>query len=706
MSLLAPWFLAGLVAIGVPIAIHLINRERKTVVPFPSLMFLQRVPYRSIRRQKLRHILLFALRVAALVLFISAFARPFFSRPVTAVATGGAREVVILVDRSYSMGYAGRWRAAQDSAKAVIGRLGAADRATVVSFANDASALTEPTSDKLELTRAIERTTVGSEGTRFATALKLAGDILGASELPTREVALVSDFQRRGWSARTELRLPPGVTITTHDVGVGAASDLAVATVTTDRDADEPNAPVTVVARLTNTGAAAKTVTASLELAGRPAGSASVSVPASGAAQVRFPAVVVPSGVTRGVVRIPGDELAANDAFYFTLAPDEAISVLVVEPLRARANEALYVRRALEIGDQPRFRVDIKRVDSLTPRDFAGRSLIVVDEVAPPGADLGVALRAELRGGAGVLFVPGDVASDRIPREWNDVLRTGIGEVLDRTPLGGARIARVNYSSPIFEAFAAPGSGDFASAHVFRHRQLRVAGDSGVLAWFDDGSPALVERSVGRGRMTIWPSTLDDFWTDLPTQPVFLPFIRQLARHTGRYSDPRSWFTAGEILDLTRHAELTAQFAARSSAAAEGSGQAGGGGSRSMSGLSLYGPAGKRVRFSDSVRATPLVDRGFHELRGTETAEGAGRFIAVNVDLAESDLAHMDAEELATAALANSGGGVGGSGGLDATAAERERNQRVWWYLLIATFLVLAAETLLSNRLSGTVTAQ
>jgi len=61
---------------------------------------------------------------------------------------------------------------------------------------------------------------------------------------------------------------------------------------------------------------------------------------------------------------------------------------------------------------------------------------------------------------------------------------------------------------------------------------------------------------------------------------------------------------------------------------------------------------------------------------------------------------------LATAALANSGGGVGGSGGLDATAAERERNQRVWWYLLIATFLVLAAETLLSNRLSGTVTAQ
>jgi hypothetical protein len=131
VSLLAPWFLAGLVAIGVPIAVHLINRERKTVVPFPSLMFLQRVPYRSVRRQKLRHLLLFALRCLALILFVAAFARPFFART-PAVAVAGAREVVILLDRSYSMGYAGRWKAAQDSARAVVRGIGPRDRATHV----------------------------------------------------------------------------------------------------------------------------------------------------------------------------------------------------------------------------------------------------------------------------------------------------------------------------------------------------------------------------------------------------------------------------------------------------------------------------------------------------------------------------------------------------------------------------------------------
>ena len=695
MSLLAPWFLAGLVAIGVPIAIHLINRERKTVVPFPSLMFLQRVPYRSVRRQKLRHLLLFALRCLALFLFVAAFARPFFAKPPAVNFAGGARERVILIDRSYSMGYGTRFKAAQDSARAAVAALtGPNDRATIVSFAADAAALTEPSADRANIERAIARLTLSSEGTRYGPALKLAGDILGASQLPNREVVIISDFQRRGWSSQSEIRLPAAVTVTAMDVSTRDVADAAVMAVTTDRASADAGAPVTVTARLTNTGPTARTVEATLELAGRASGSSRVTIPATGSAQARFAAVVVPGGVTRGVVKIGADALAANDAFYFTLAPDEAVNVLVVVPVGARANQGLYLRRALEIGDHPRFKVDVKRIDSITPRDFAAKGLVILDEVAPPGGELGVALRSELRAGVGILFAPGDVAADRIPKEWTPLLRLTVGELSNRAASGGARLARVSYASPVFEAFAATGSGDFAAAHIFQHRSLRVAGDSGVLAWFDDGTPALVERQAGRGRIIVWPSSLDDYWTDLPTQPVFLPFIRQVARHTGRYSDSRPFFTAGDVLDLTRHGELTTGLVVQARADADAS----------AAGLTLVAPSGKRTRFTDSLQAAPLLERGFHELRAQNTAEGGGRAIAVNVDLAESDLAHLEPRELIAAATATSAPGVGGMGGISATSAERERAQRVWWYLLIGAFIVLAAETLLSNRLSKTVT--
>src|SRR5947207_11658553 len=147
MNFLAPAFLAGLAAISIPVIIHLINRERKTVVEFPSLMFLQRIPYKSVRRQKLRHILLLVLRCAAVALLVAAFARPFFARRQALAATTGAREVVVLLDRSASMGYGGRWARAQDAARKAATGLGATDRATLVLFANDAAVASEPTAN-------------------------------------------------------------------------------------------------------------------------------------------------------------------------------------------------------------------------------------------------------------------------------------------------------------------------------------------------------------------------------------------------------------------------------------------------------------------------------------------------------------------------------------------------------------------------------
>jgi hypothetical protein len=42
--LFAPLVLIGLGALALPVLIHLIQRERKRVVEFPSLMFLRRIP--------------------------------------------------------------------------------------------------------------------------------------------------------------------------------------------------------------------------------------------------------------------------------------------------------------------------------------------------------------------------------------------------------------------------------------------------------------------------------------------------------------------------------------------------------------------------------------------------------------------------------------------------------------------------------------
>src|SRR5437016_811152 len=153
MAFLAPAFFIGLLAIGLPIVIHLIQRERKEVVHFPSLMFLRRIPYQSVQRRRIHNWLLLLLRAAAMALVVAAFARPFFRQdPVNAAAaSAGAREVVILLDRSASMGYGDRWEKARDEARKVVRGLGAADRATLVLFGTTTEETVRGTSDRGQL---------------------------------------------------------------------------------------------------------------------------------------------------------------------------------------------------------------------------------------------------------------------------------------------------------------------------------------------------------------------------------------------------------------------------------------------------------------------------------------------------------------------------------------------------------------------------
>src|SRR5436853_6889036 len=113
MSLLNPFFLLGLAALGIPILVHLVRRTKATRVEFPSLMFVRRIPQRTIRRKRLHNRLLFLMRALAILLLILAFTRPYFSGK-DAQAGNGNRASVVLLDTSFSMRYGKRF----DQAKA------------------------------------------------------------------------------------------------------------------------------------------------------------------------------------------------------------------------------------------------------------------------------------------------------------------------------------------------------------------------------------------------------------------------------------------------------------------------------------------------------------------------------------------------------------------------------------------------------------
>src|SRR2546426_10548646 len=102
MGFFTPWFLAGALAVGLPIWLHLLKQHKTTPLPFSSLMFFERRTQSSIKHRRLRYLLLFALRTALVALLALAFARPFVNSA-TVASAGGGKLLVLAIDNSFSM---------------------------------------------------------------------------------------------------------------------------------------------------------------------------------------------------------------------------------------------------------------------------------------------------------------------------------------------------------------------------------------------------------------------------------------------------------------------------------------------------------------------------------------------------------------------------------------------------------------------------
>jgi hypothetical protein len=677
MAFLAPALLAGLAALAIPILVHLVQRERKRVVAFPSLMFLRKIPYQSVRRRAIRHWLLLALRLAALALVVLAFARPIARGvPLGAGAAGGAREVVVLVDRSYSMGYGDHWARAQAAARRVVGALAPGDRATLAWFDEGVEVALRSATDPAALAAAVDRARPGAGATRYTPALKAAAAALEASDRPRREVVLVSDFQARGWTPSEDARLADGIVLTPVSVAEPGAANVAVTGVAIAREGFAGGERVTVSASLVSYGAAAVTGRdVHLEVDGRRLATARVAIEPGAAAVATFAPFTLGARAAQVVVRTAPDALPIDDAFYAVVAPAGRVKVLVIESADADAAASLYLRRALGVGGTPAFDVRTVTPGRAATGDLAEADVVALVDARLSEGPLARELERRVQQGAGLLVVLGERSAWP---ERGDLLPGPLGPTVDHPNARGGTLGFVDYSHPVFALFAAPRSGDLTAARVFRYRRLE--GPGGVRARFDDGGSALVERRVGRGTVLVWTSTFDAVWNDLVLKPVFVPFIHQAMKYLAHYVEPRAFVRVGEALDV---------------AAAAGALRV------RPEELVIVTPGGRRVPLGSGEASGPFVftEPGFYQVRAARREAAEGLVFAVNVDPGEADLATVDLQEFVAATAGRPGPTAPPGAGGEVPLAELERRQALWRYLVLGGLLVLVAETVVANRL-------
>jgi hypothetical protein len=673
----------------VPIFVHLIQRERKNIVEFPSLMFISKIPFESVERRRIHNWPLLLLRVAAMLAIVAAFARPFVQvDPVRAAAAAtGAREVVILLDRSASMGYGDHFARAQAEARRIVDGLSGEDRATLVLFDDGPEEAVRATPDRGSLAAAIGNAKVSSGATRYAPALRLAQSKLSASDRARREAYLISDFQRSGWARQEEIGLPAGASITPVSVAEMETAGLSVTSVALERAAFSGEERVTITAGLANRSATPvvrQDVT--LEIDGRTVATRQVDISPNGSGAVTFDPVTVADANMRGVIRAGTDKLAADNQYFFVLSPARPVSVLVIQSDGASRDAGLYLSTALSFGRAPAFRTEVVAASRVTQASLEGRSLVILNDVALP-SNVASWLRTFVERGGGLWLVLGDRTP--APADW-PLLPGQLGNPVDRLASRGGTLGFLDYSHPIFDDYKDPRNGNFANMRFLRYRALTPADADRVLARYDDGGVAVVERRVGGGRVIAFTSTVDESWNNAPTQPMFLPLVHELSAYLAQYEAPAAWQTVGRMFDLSD---------AVGSAVREGGA---GSGSASLTRGVLVSPANEQITIGEGgVPSVPLAEQGFYSVRLPGQGDRRPYAVAVNIDPAESDLSSLPPAEFLASATGQ--GAVAQGQSLEKpeiTPVDIEKRQSIWWFLLVGGLAALLAEAVVSNRLS------
>jgi hypothetical protein len=650
---------AGLIAVIVPVAIHVLLRRRRTPIRWAAMRFLIEAYRRHHRRLRLEQLLLLFVRCLIPALLGLALARPIMERGVLP-PTERSRTVYLVIDDGLASGLqVGPDQTALDRHRSVatqiVRSLDAGDRVCVITAAKPAAVLRPPTNDHpataellaslrprptcTDLHGALEhvkRIAFGGEADQGRTMVYLLSDFrAGSANLLDPLPVLPGPTAGEGGADCFASRPAPDLVLNTQVVGVEPTRSVLLA------GAAEETARVEV--HLARRGGELREQTTRLRLMadGSSAGEerAVQWTPGQAEARIDFP-IDAPKAAGREMtmtVEAGDDALRADNRYDLVLPIHRYIHVVLAdrrefgfEPALDRLTAGQWMRRALvPTADGPISMLEVEPI-SLTAADVQG-----ADAMIAPQPDLltdrgWVILRRFVdRGGLLIITPPQDQAL----HGWVDHLGSDLA-----LPWSIGREVRE-------KSDGLPVMGDAPRSSLLR----RIAGDlpelvqavrvrrvlpvGGGLDWtssadalllLSDGSPLLLAGSPAPameggdepvrsspGLVVLFTAAPELGWMNLPTKPLMVPLFQEILR------EGLSRVRSGEPVRVG-DVDVAAALAPYSTAAA------------------LAGPGGEKIDVQATGRlASPMSEPGVHQV-----LDSAGREIArlaVNVDPAGGD---------------------------------------------------------------------
>jgi hypothetical protein len=552
MNFLNPLFLLGLLAVALPIIIHLINLQRPQKVAFSTLSFFNELRKSTIRRIRIKQYLLLALRTLAVLFLALALARPFLPPTITGSASSGeSRSVAILIDNSASMNRIGRDGPLIEQAKDIVGRIirngNSGDK-----FLVKTTSITDASNAKfVSSERAIallDEITSVNRGDYTADQFKEVYHQLRDAPGGQSVLYVVSDGQLSQLSSLENMELGDESEVKPIPVQLiqleeAKQQNVAVKSVSLESQLLSPGSPITLSVEVENTGdAAAANQFVSLQVEGEMTGQYETSLEPGETKDFLFEVVPEEVGYLSGQILLEGDEIDFDNTRHFVVHIPRQRSILLVNNSRESSSFTSYIAPALEAARQTNARIlfEEKKVDDIEQGEWNDYDGLILNGLTGIPSYWHRGLRQYVQEGGGVLFFPSEQGKIESYNQFFSLFNAGrfdnvIGEYGSFETI--TKMGALEEGHPVLDGIFKKKEDeeirvDLPSLFYYYHYEPASSSNSLTLLEAANDDVLLAEHRFGEGMLLTSTIGADPGWSNFPVNPLFAPLYYRTILYT------------------------------------------------------------------------------------------------------------------------------------------------------------------------------
>jgi hypothetical protein len=523
MSFVYPLFLWALLAIAIPIIIHLFHFRRFKTVYFTNVKFLKEVKEQTSARSKLKHLLVLCARMLAVAALVFAFSMPYIPSK-SGNAKSGSKDVSIFFDNSFSMAAESEdvrlLEKARSRVEEIVSAYSVDDRIQILTA--DFEGRDQRLLSKEDALTRVNEVQITHNVRYLSKVLGRQKQAVQSGKNNLKELYVVSDFQKN----ITDLSLYEDTTISMTLVPLQSVQNQNVAIDTAwfqspVQSLNQPNPLVVKVRNLSDREIPNVRMSLYIDNQTRPIGT--LTIPAQTSVYDTIDVPVLRTGWYEAKLSITDFPIEFDNDYYFTFNVDEQVDILQIHGgVPNRFVEATF-------DDNEYFKATSQHVGKLDYAEFANFDLVILDELTSISSGLVGELANYAKNGGNVVVFPHAEAN---LEDYNNLTRQFNANNYGKIDMRERKVSFVNFEEFIFNDVFEERRNNLklpVTQGNFKIAKRATSGEEVILR-YRDGGTFVGKYTLDKGHLFLCAAPLGVDYSDLVKNgEIFVPMLYKMA---------------------------------------------------------------------------------------------------------------------------------------------------------------------------------